>query len=614
MINQNAGTRTDEGAVRQAIADYLERDWNVIPLRDKKPTFGKDELRPHLYQRPDRETVRGWYREGRFGGVGIVTGPTSGIVVLDVDGEEGKALLKKHGHAPTPMVATSKGLHLYFKDPGGNIPTCIRFAPDLDLKARGGYVAAPPTAGREWIIHPGECELADLPEWVIERIRLRGPRAKFEWGEDIPNGERNKRLTSLAGKLRYAGLDARSILSTLEVENQVRCKPPLDDDEVRKIAESVGSYEPGKPPSFPFPFPYSDSNGGNGQKPIEIVQLSQVPRPVGRRPYLVEGVLPERFPTAFYGDGGTAKSTTVLHLVQSLVRGESEWLGHKIARQADALYVDFELDLEEQVRRAYEVANGMGYTTPPDGLHYLNAAGHRVGDVFQQALAFCQEAGIGVVLIDSLGVAMEGDAELSRDVLGFSRYVIDPMRAAGITPLVVDHQSKLQAGERYQNKTMFGSVYKTNTIRSVFQVEVRERVEDGVKLTLRHKKVNFGRLLDPFGALVEWSVDKTTITPEDLTSDELAEEGTLNVADRILHALESGPAFPDELAAAIGAEKATVKSRLSALRKAGKVEDTGEVRDRSHQVRLSLPLLRYSPISNGNGNDGTDALLNEEVF
>jgi hypothetical protein len=31
---------------------------------------------------------------------------------------------------------------------------------------------------------------------------------------------------------------------------------------------------------------------------------------------------------------------------------------------------------------------------------------------------------------------------------------------AGVTLLVVDHQGKTQAGERYQNKRSFGSVYK----------------------------------------------------------------------------------------------------------------------------------------------------------
>src|SRR5215210_6991333 len=147
------------GPVVQAIVGYRKLGWNVIPLRrrTKTPAFGKGELKPYLYQRPDREAMRRWYREGRFGGIGIVTGPTSGIAVLDVDGEEGKAVLKKHGHPATPIVSTPKGLHLYFKDPGGDLATSIRFAPDLDLKAAGGYVAAPPTGGREWVISPDEC-------------------------------------------------------------------------------------------------------------------------------------------------------------------------------------------------------------------------------------------------------------------------------------------------------------------------------------------------------------------------------------------------------------------------------------------------------------------------
>lgn len=247
MTDVFASTDSAE-AVGKAVAEYLDRGWNIIPLRPgtKKPAFDTDELRPHLYERPARETVRGWYKEARFGGVGVVTGPTSGIVVLDVDGDEGKSFLKQHGHPPTPMVQTSKGLHLYFKDPG-EIATSVRFAPELDLKSSGGYVAAPPTVGREWIIRPDECPLADLPEWVVERIRLRGPKAKFEWGGDIPNGERNQRLTSLAGKLRHVGLDPQSILSTLITENERRCKPPLVAAEVQKIAESVGRYEAGPP-------------------------------------------------------------------------------------------------------------------------------------------------------------------------------------------------------------------------------------------------------------------------------------------------------------------------------------------------------------------------------
>jgi DNA-binding transcriptional ArsR family regulator len=361
--------------------------------------------------------------------------------------------------------------------------------------------------------------------------------------------------------------------------------------------------------SSPSPSPYRDSDAVT----IAPVQLSKLQPPRGKRPYLIEGVVPERFPTVFYGDGGTAKTTTVLHLTQSVVRGASEWLGHKINRCTDALFIDFELDLEEQLRRAYEVAHGLGYTAPPDGLHYLNAAGHRAREVFDHALDFCKGCGIELVIVDSLGVAMEGDAELSRDVLQFVREVLDPFRAERITPLIVDHQSKLQSGERYQSKTMFGSVYKANTVRSMFQVEVRERYEAGLKLTLRHKKTNFGALLDPFGARISWEHNKTTLSRDELSHGDLAEEGTMNVSDRILHALAEGPAYPEDLAAAVVASHRTVKSRLTELRKAGKVEDTGEVRNRSHEVRLKLSSHRHSYISDGDGDD-SNAERVEEAF
>ncbi len=586
MINQNAGTRTDEGAVRQAIADYLERGWNVIPLRgeEKKPAFAKDELRPHLYQRPDRETVRGWYGEGRFGGVGVVTGPTSGIVVLDVDGEEGKALLKKHGHAPTPMVATSKGLHLYFKDPSNAIPTCIRFAPDLDLKAGGGYVAAPPTAGREWIIGPDECPPADLPEWVIERIRLRGSRAKFEWGGDIPNGERNKRLTSLAGKLRYAGLDARSILSTLAVENQARCKPPLDDDEVRKIAESVGSYEPGPPSSSSSSPLYTSDDDDDGRGP-ELVWFSGMGKPEPRQ-FLIDGAVPRNHPTVFHGWSGTAKSIIVAQLAMAIAGRRGEWLGHEVRAHGKVLYFDFELDAEEQHRRVHELAAGMGMTVPVD-LAYLSALGVRTGTAFARAFQVCREQDFVAVIIDSLGPAMLGDMETAKDVIGFHNTYIAPFRKIGVTPIIVDHQGKQQAGENYQSKGAFGSAYKEHLARSIFQIEPGDREPDVLNVRIRHKKTNFGPKLDPFDVRLSFGAGRIETTAIKLDAADLVTETTLNATDRVLMVLETGPGYPDEIAERTGLAVGTVSNCITKLKNACKVAYTGERQGKAQQVRLS---------------------------
>jgi hypothetical protein len=43
----------------------------------------------------------------------------------------------------------------------------------------------------------------------------------------------------------------------------------------------------------------------------------------------------------------------------------------------------------------------------------------------------------------------------------------------------------------------------------------------------------------------------------------------------------------------LGVEVGTIKNRISTLRKAGKIEDTGETHKQSRQVSLVSPPLRY---------------------
>jgi len=293
----------------------------------------------------------------------------------------------------------------------------------------------------------------------------------------------------------------------------------------------------------------------------------------------------------------------VMHMGQCVARGE-KWLGFDTVK-TKVMYLDFELDGEEQARRAYQVASGMGYTEPPEGFYYLSAAGYPTRPMFDHALKECKERSISMVIVDSLGYALEGDAEASRDVLKFFREVEGAFRREGITLLIVDHQSK---HGNYQEKTMFGSVYKTNSIRSVFQVEPGEHDDGFINLTVRHKKANFGPLLKPFGveaAFVndegEVEVKEVQVRTRELDATELAEEGTLNAKDRVLMALEDGSMYPADIADATGLELGTVKNALTALRKAKEVEDTGE-KDRSgaHQVR------KVSSPSPSFGDDDSD--------
>lgn len=319
--------------------------------------------------------------------------------------------------------------------------------------------------------------------------------------------------------------------------------------------------------------------------------------PEGSRPYIVDGVLFKGFAGALYGDGGSAKSLLMMHMGQSVARGE-DWLGFDTVKTR-VLYLDFELDEEEQSRRAYQVASGAGHTKPPEGFFYLSGAGYPSRPMFTHALNECKEHGIELVIVDSLGYALEGDAEASRDVLKFFREVEGSYRREGISLFIVDHQSK---GGNYQDKTMFGSVYKTNSIRSVFQVEPGEHGDGHINLTVRHKKINFGPKLDPFGIQATFDDDRVIVEGRELDAAELVGEGSLNSEDRILIALKDGPMYPMDIAEVTGLELGTVKNTLTKLRrKPSRVVNTGN-KDKhgSHEVRL------VSSLSPSLGDDDGD--------
>ena len=91
------------------------------------------------------------------GMLAIRTGAASGLVVVDVDPDKGGLasltnLMARGMAPPTLYVRTgSGGLHLYYRHPGPHmkiLSTNGKLAPGIDIKADGGYIAAPPS------VHP----------------------------------------------------------------------------------------------------------------------------------------------------------------------------------------------------------------------------------------------------------------------------------------------------------------------------------------------------------------------------------------------------------------------------------------------------------------------------
>jgi hypothetical protein len=194
--------------------------------------------------------------------VAVVLG-RSGLVGVDVDGDEGETLLAGLGvELPsTVTVRTGRGRHFWFRAPDGYTgPAKIELAEKVTLSSEG-YFVAPPSVhpdGSTYVFDfgaaPWEIALAELPAALIERLTSAatnghqngdGASRRRTSSRVIPAGQRNNALISHAGRLRRAGLHEDEIEETLQVFNLSRCVPPLPVEEVAGIARSAERYREG---------------------------------------------------------------------------------------------------------------------------------------------------------------------------------------------------------------------------------------------------------------------------------------------------------------------------------------------------------------------------------
>jgi hypothetical protein len=215
----------------------------------------------------DPNTLSGWWRSRDFN-IGLATGEGSGVWVLDIDGEEGEATLRQleaaHGALPPTVEAiTGKGRHLYFRWPTGYD---IRnkqdnpVMPGIDVRGNGGYVLAPPSihpSGRAycWSVDSAD-EFADAPDWLIVLVtsRVHPAGASFDtvvnaeaWrsfiNEPVEGSHRRHAITRLYGLLVRRWVDPILSLDIVRLFNTLRCRPPLDDADVVRIALAIADRE-----------------------------------------------------------------------------------------------------------------------------------------------------------------------------------------------------------------------------------------------------------------------------------------------------------------------------------------------------------------------------------
>lgn len=191
-------------------------------------------------------TIRSWWRRWPRSNVAIATGRASGLDVLDIDGQAGRdaiaALCRDHGPLPMTITAkTGKGEHYFFRhdDRAWNR---VGFGENVDVRATGGYVVAPPSVhatGRvySWLVAPEDWDAEPWPEWLIMKlVALREAKAP----KPVALGP----IVPVAGQTKYG---ATVIASCMKAMNEARVatpdRPGNRNDTLNRQAYILGQLE-----------------------------------------------------------------------------------------------------------------------------------------------------------------------------------------------------------------------------------------------------------------------------------------------------------------------------------------------------------------------------------
>lgn len=215
-----------------------------------------------------------------------------GMVCLDADNAEAVSMLARIC-PDAPMQETARGAHFLFRV--SEIPSdeidqrvALEIAPgiEVDLRVGGkGQIVVEPSVHESGALYTWKRSLPENPEDIPElptrlrvKLPLRSKPAPPNGGapvEDaIPEGRRDATLASLAGTMRRRGMSEDAIAGALLAENAKRCRPPLPDSQVEKIAWSVSRYAPDPSASSPTTAPPSvASTRRKAATPADVADL-----------------------------------------------------------------------------------------------------------------------------------------------------------------------------------------------------------------------------------------------------------------------------------------------------------------------------------------------------
>lgn len=240
--------------------ELVDMGMKVFPLQhhSKKPAT-KNGFKDYT---DDPDDVRDNWPDSDKYNVGWVMG--DGIVAIDVDRDDEtdydgheNILAWEREHGPLPETAsfiTGRGGYQLIYRVDREVHNESNEHLHIDVRGDGGYSMAPgsihPNGNMvQWENHPDDVPIADADDSVYEFIEHvsggQRKRTKFRMPKEISKGGRNKTLMRYGCSMQGKGYEDDLVASAIIGANVARCKPPLDDEEVQGIIESVLNYNKG---------------------------------------------------------------------------------------------------------------------------------------------------------------------------------------------------------------------------------------------------------------------------------------------------------------------------------------------------------------------------------
>jgi putative DNA primase/helicase len=209
----------------------------------------------------DPDIVQQWWGRTPSANIGLPTGSTNNIVVVDVDVKNGadglnslQQLQDDVGKFDTYTVVTpSGGYHYYFKHPGMPVKNRVNLRNGIDIRGDGGYVLAVGSVidNKPYTAIDPSVEVSQLPQKLYEILidnvpandanyRLSIKAAKYE----VSQGARNDTLFRWASSLVGQGVEYEQA-KVLLIEAADNCKPVLQHTEALQVLDSAFTrYQP----------------------------------------------------------------------------------------------------------------------------------------------------------------------------------------------------------------------------------------------------------------------------------------------------------------------------------------------------------------------------------